>query len=549
MLSEAAQHLASLFASLLPCSDLCLAAQAAHDIPWTQLYALLPSEVTDLKRAAHSTTVRAIKLRMEHLVANFQVPHAALHASDIGNSRSVIIAGVRSTNWSDAYIRKSSSLRLQIFAWHYLACHVDKLRKEWNICLPKLEALKSILLERLGFHLLSNAPALTSAVPLQNSKSFSRAQRVHKRNKADKQERLACDLPTYQRRAMLAAPTNASLFLALTGELEGELSDDKLWMVDFKRYSTSDTLHTLPSWNLGEQATQLYVDSKGEITAVFDPLKIRAPKRRGRSKSNFMDAGITWMKVPVAERVKLGAKRSRVEADEEDENFKLKEFPVFDVTRCAERAAMWREKLPDLTAAARAILEGKGAFPLASGDIPPFDRPNLPTCKYGEDVIDTLIAEYLITGAFEYCPPGKEPRCISPMGLVVKKTSPFWRLVIDMRQVNEYMARWPSTMSGLAANALFFNPGAVVLFFNPGAVVWTRDIKSGYLNCPIAGCDQGVHGTDAEIEEGQLPDQKIIKYRKDGLGVRRVWVGCRPETCKGQCSKTLMGVRWKGSVY
>eukprot|EP00961_Rhodomonas_salina_P104502 1406842-Rhodomonas_salina.1 len=69
---------------------------------------------------------------------------------------------------------------------------------------------------------------------------------------------------------------------------------------------------------------------------------------------------------------------------------------------------------------------------MASADVPHCDDPNLPTCKDAPQVIDALVAEYLISGILEYCPPGFEPHCISPLGLVPKKTSPFFRLIIDL---------------------------------------------------------------------------------------------------------------------
>eukprot|EP00961_Rhodomonas_salina_P000423 5812-Rhodomonas_salina.1 len=119
-------------------------------------------------------------------------------------------------------------------------------------------------------------------------------------------------------------------------------------------------------------------------------------------------------------------------------------------------------------------------YPMKTGDLQKVDHRNLPTCDNAEEVIDELVAEYLIVGALEYCPPGFEPLCICCMGLVVKKTHPFWRLIINFRPVNDFLAPWPSRMSGLAANANLFSPGAVC---------WLRDISEGYLTNVIDGCD------------------------------------------------------------
>eukprot|EP00961_Rhodomonas_salina_P251308 3397797-Rhodomonas_salina.1 len=49
---------------------------------------------------------------------------------------------------------------------------------------------------------------------------------------------------------------------------------------------------------------------------------------------------------------------------------------------------------------------------MKTGDLQKVDRRNLPTCYYAEEVINELVAEYLIVGALEYCPPGFEPLCI-----------------------------------------------------------------------------------------------------------------------------------------
>eukprot|EP00961_Rhodomonas_salina_P106925 1439836-Rhodomonas_salina.1 len=108
--------------------------------------------------------------------------------------------------------------------------------------------------------------------------------------------------------------------------------------------------------------------------------------------------------------------------------------------------------------ATKLILEGRLALPMTSADVPAFDLPNLPTCDEAPEVIDALVAEYLISGVLEYCPPCCEPHCISPLGLVPKKTSPFYRLIVDLRKPNLFHAEWKSHMSGLAANAMAFNP-------------------------------------------------------------------------------------------
>eukprot|EP00961_Rhodomonas_salina_P077933 1046537-Rhodomonas_salina.1 len=121
--------------------------------------------------------------------------------------------------------------------------------------------------------------------------------------------------------------------------------------------------------------------------------------------------------------------------------------------------------------------------------------------------------EYLIVGAFEYCPPGFEPLCICGMGLVCKKTHPFWRLIIDFQPV-----------------------------IDPGAVCWSLDISlaKGYLANVIGGCNAGLHGGFVDGD----PSKRFKTKHKE-----RYWVGCTPETCKKACSKALTGVWWRGQVY
>eukprot|EP00961_Rhodomonas_salina_P087438 1175970-Rhodomonas_salina.1 len=97
------------------------------------------------------------------------------------------------------------------------------------------------------------------------------------------------------------------------------------------------------------------------------------------------------------------------------------------------------------------------------------------------------------------------------MGLVCKKTHPFWRLIIDFRPVNEFLAAWPSRMTGLAANANLFSPGAVC---------WSRDISKGYLANVIGGCDAGLHGGFMDGDP-----RKRFKTKHE----ERYWVGCTPE--------------------
>jgi hypothetical protein len=150
-------------------------------------------------------------------------------------------------------------------------------------------------------------------------------------------------------------------------------------------------------------------------------------------------------------------------------------------------------------------------------------------------VIDALVAEYLISGVLEFCPPGHPPLCISAMGLVPKRTAPFFRLIVDLRPVNKHMAEWRTHMAGIASNAMMFNPGAVA---------FTRDLKAAYLLSALGGCEPGLHGRKREREgEGSCHP------RMKAPGERRMWIGCTPETCQGLCNKAMFGVRWLEHLF
>jgi hypothetical protein len=109
---------------------------------------------------------------------------------------------------------------------------------------------------------------------------------------------------------------------------------------------------------------------------------------------------------------------------------------------------------------------------------------------------------------------------------VPKKTSPFYRVIFDLRELNKHMAKWKSHMVGMAASAMIFNAGAVA---------WSRDIKTAYHTSTLAGCNGG----------GVKRDKTCMK----APGHARYTNGCTPATCTGICSKALMGLEWRGQYY
>ncbi len=89
-------------------------------------------------------------------------------------------------------------------------------------------------------------------------------------------------------------------------------------------------------------------------------------------------------------------KRSAQSMEDATYPSECKPVPDFDVTRVAARAQTWVDRLPDIGMATKVILEGRLALPMKSADVPSFSLPNLPTCDEAQDVIDALVAEYLI---------------------------------------------------------------------------------------------------------------------------------------------------------
>eukprot|EP00961_Rhodomonas_salina_P020998 282460-Rhodomonas_salina.1 len=160
----------------------------------------------------------------------------------------------------------------------------------------------------------------------------------------------------------------------------------------------------------------------------------------------------------------------------------LKDIQLFDVTRVVLRASTWVKLLPDIGMATKIILEGRLSLPMASADVPCCDDPNLPTCKDAPQ-----------------------------LGLVPKKTSPFFRLIMDLRKPNLFHAEWKSHMSGLAANAMAFNPGAVA---------FSRNLKLAYLLSALAGCEPGLHSQPKRMKvQGEL--QMWHQLVRPALSVRR----------------------------
>jgi hypothetical protein len=91
--------------------------------------------------------------------------------------------------------------------------------------------------------------------------------------------------------------------------------------------------------------------------------------------------------------------------------------------------------------------------------------------------------------------------------------------VVDLRGANMYKLDWPISMLTLAAAAFIFTSGAYC---------WSRNIEAAYLISGLGGCAGGLHS------------------RKGIGGTTEHFIGCTPEGCLGMCSKSLLGIKWRG---
>ncbi len=91
-------------------------------------------------------------------------------------------------------------------------------------------------------------------------------------------------------------------------------------------------------------------------------------------------------------------------------------------------------------------------------------------------------------------------------------------------------------MSGLAANAMMFNPGAVA---------FSRDLKAAYLLSGLGSCHPGLHGEGTNSSRTETTQPSRFKTARE----KRFWIGCTPDDCRGGCDKDMFGIRWLGQLY
>ena len=202
-----------------------------------------------------------------------------------------------------------------------------------------------------------------------------------------------------------------------------------------------------------------------------------------------------------------------------------KGIPEFHASTLPQRFRAWRSILgPFLGPAARTILEHGFVIPRRPHDaVRPFIAKNHKTVELAPDLIDRIVAKYILTGTVEQIPKGALPPLVThPLGLVDKKSveEPF-RIIHDNRDDNFTMIEWPSGLRGLVACAFLFSLRCWV---------FTIDIKAAYHTVPLRGCGGPLRRTGRKLPSGD--DEWII--------------GClvRDGTCTGGCDKDRLGFTW-----
>jgi hypothetical protein len=503
-----AGHTGVMHRGMMPGADLRALARDSTHISWERIECWLTGDFESLRFAAGARNLKNLRMWLSHILSTIQILQTAVTIADGGAA----LWDEKNScwSWSQKHVEETFRQRSTLFAWHCVAERADELGRRWGIDRVRTESIKAQMRERMGFTLQPTSCAHPDIEKV-----------LERRREGMATILVRVELVHFQRRALLALPSEIGLHRMLTGALAGRKSKDGLWLYDETGGVGPCDVFELPDWE-GGMSTLVYVRNE-KVVGIFNHKGFKHEKpRRPQSSSRFMAEQVNWK-----ERKDGDKKRSAQTLDEAAWPSVCKPIPEFDVTRVAARVHTWVKRLPDVGMAAKVILEGRLALPLKSADVQGFDLPNLPTCDEAPDLIDALVAEYLICGVLEYCPPGFEPRCVSPLGLVPKKTAPFYRLIVDLRKVNLYHAEWKTHMSGLAANAMAFNPGAVA---------FSRDLKSAYLLSGLGGCQPGLHKGD---------NPKRIKVQ----GQRRMRIGCDPESCSGGCNKSFFGIRWRDQLY
>jgi hypothetical protein len=474
---------------------------------------ILHSDIQPLLYTLSSPSSRHFKLALSALLASIDVSFTAL------------LSDQRSDN--DFTTRQTWSLFLYIVAWHHLVLNSSLITTAWGHSGGRVDIIVSSL-----------AGILHTLTP-DASRSLSPPRALHISQFGDERPARTA---VFLRRVQLALPDLAALHrqIAIINIVKFSLDETTILFPthDAEPESTADTSHwDLPPRHELDHAititTRQGIATRLSCAASLAPLRL--PVVRG---SRFLPPELNWAesapsehtddRVPQREaspppwfRARLSPSPPRHSRSTSGRTV-VRTIPTFHVTSVISKRTVWHRRFKRyLGQAVRVILDGKLCLPLDHHEGPPLDAANLPSCFAHPDhtrFVDNIISEYLVTGVCSWYPPSAKPVVICPLGVVPKKTEPFFRLVIDARGPNLRMSRWASNMRSLASSAHIFQPGSVV---------WTRDIGKAYIVSAFQGCTQ----------------RFTPRVRADGF--RYQHVGCEPDNCNLTCSKCLLGFRWR----
>jgi hypothetical protein len=469
-------------------------AQAAHDL-------LLP----DLQPVLHALDIpaaRNFKLALSAFIAVTDVNFSALLAEQRSSSAA----------------QDLSPLFLHVTACHFCAMHRTLLSSLWDRRCPRVDTLLASLSDLVGTDLPIASPMPAPGFPWPSAfePDFALARTA-----------------VLVRRVQLALPTQHELLCQLSTVSRVRFSTDGCTLAFNEQHP--DGPPCTSAWLVAarhEFEHELLIILHGGLALAIRSSASLAPLRLQSSRqSRFLPAALHWSEQSraldsheqregtppawFAGRLLSSPPRHRTSTV-------LRPLPSFHVTTVISKRAAWiRRFRRHLGQAARVILDGKLCIPCDIHEGSPLDAPNLKSCfetPEQEAFVDSIISEYLVTGVCSWYPPTSKPLAICPLGVVPKRTKPWFRLVIDARGPNKRMSKWASNMKSLASSAHIFQPGSVC---------WTLDISSAYVCSNLMGCRHAF----------------TPRVRADGFKYEHV--GCEPETCSLGCSKCLLGFRWR----
>jgi hypothetical protein len=480
--------------------------------------------------AATAAAVATLHRSLEPIHAALQTPSSRvlrLALARLLPALDLLLSSLLANQQAAAHSHGVRSDFVDVCAWHYLAANSSLLAHHWDTTSLRFQTFITSVAERLG----TFAPYATAAANPLRPDDIS----------PDADDHVHLRLSVFLRRARIVAPFETRIHRALGRPFEAALCPSGTRAVA-AAYVTADpralAAISLPRLR-DDDPSLLLVFSGDRLVGAVSSIDLRClalPDRPSRA-SRFLPASLHWqdrrrpIRPPWAQREASPPPRFRPSNRSPSPlprgyTTRLRPLPDFHASNVIMRARRWRRRLGRyLGRAADIILRGNLCLPLDRHDVLPMSRPNLPSCFSHPDhteFIDAIVSEYLITNVISWYPADAPPLCVCPISVVPKKTHPFFRLVIDARGPNEATSRWPANMRSLSSSSHIFAPGSVA---------FSLDIGKAYIVSPYMGCYARI----------------VRRMRADGRPY--LHVGCTPEDCMLNCSKGMLGFRWRGQLF